>query len=68
MSNTRLVILFLGAIVLVCAGGIIYLSSTDHSIPDVLVALATGGLGSLGTLLAKGSAEENGDPADQHAA
>lgn len=58
MSNTRLVIMFLGGIVLVALGGIIYLSAVERSIPDVLVALATAGLGSLGTLLAKGSSEE----------
>lgn len=58
MSNTRLVIVFLGAIVLVALVGIIYLAAVERSVPDVLVALATGGLGSLGTLLAKGSSEE----------
>lgn len=58
MSNTRLVIIFLGVIVLAALGGIIYLAAAGVSIPDVLVALATGGLGSLGTLLAKGSSEE----------
>lgn len=62
MSNTRLVILFLGVIVLTSTGGIIGLSATDHSIPDVLVALATGGLGSLGTLLAKGASDEPARP------
>lgn len=55
MSNARLVILFLGVVVLVSTGGIIYLSSVDKGIPDVLVALATGGLGALGAVLAKTS-------------
>lgn len=51
MSNTRLVILFLGAIVLLDLAGMFTLAFTDRSIPDVMVGLATGGLGSLGTLL-----------------
>ena len=55
MSNARLVILFLGAIIIVCAAGIIYLAAAEKGIPDVLVALATGGLGALGAVLAKTS-------------
>lgn len=55
MTNARLVILFLGIIILMCAGGIIYLSYLERGIPDVLVALATGGLGALSAVLAKTS-------------
>jgi len=55
VTNARLVILFLGVIILACAGGIIYLASAEKGIPDVLVALATGGLGALGAVLAKTS-------------
>lgn len=63
MSNTRLVILVIGLIALGSLGGIIYLSATDKSIPDVLVGLATGGLGSLGSLLvnARGGDESSGE-------
>lgn len=57
MSNARLVILFLGVIVLASTGGIIYLSSMEKGIPEVLVALATGGLGALGAVLAKTSTD-----------
>jgi hypothetical protein len=55
VTNARLVILFLGVIVIGCAGGIVYLSAVEKGIPDVLVALATGGLGALGAVLAKTS-------------
>ena len=55
MTNARLVILFLGLVVLGTAGGIIYLSSADKGVPDVLVALATGALGALSAVLAKTS-------------
>lgn len=55
MTNARLVILFLGVIILVSTGGIIYLAAYERGIPDVLVALATGGLGALGAVLAKTS-------------
>lgn len=55
MSNAKLVILFLGSLILVATGGCIYLAANELSIPDVLVALATGGLGALGSLLAKTS-------------
>lgn len=55
MTNARLVILFLGVIVLASTGGIIGLAAYERGIPDVLVALATGGLGALGAVLAKTS-------------
>lgn len=55
MTNARLVILFLGVIILCSTGGIIYLSAVENGIPDVLVALATGGLGALSAVLAKTS-------------
>jgi hypothetical protein len=55
MTNARLVILFLGVIVLSSTGGVIYLAASETGIPDVLVALATGGLGALGAVLAKTS-------------
>lgn len=57
MSNARLVILFLGVIVLASTGGIVYLAAAEKGIPDVLVALATGGLGALGAVLAKTSSD-----------
>jgi len=55
MTNARLVILFLGTLVLLAAGGCIYLAAQQLSIPDVLVALATGGLGALSSLLVRTS-------------
>lgn len=55
MTNARLVILFLGVIVIGATAGIVYLASAEKGIPDVLVALATGGLGALGAVLAKTS-------------
>lgn len=55
MTNARLVILFLGVIVLGSTAGIVYLAAVERGIPDVLVALATGGLGALGAVLAKTS-------------
>lgn len=61
MTNARLVILFLGVIVLGSTAGIVYLAANSLGIPDVLVALATGGLGALGAVLAKTS-ETNGPP------
>lgn len=54
--TSKLFIFVAGAltvIALVCLGGVIYLSGTDHATPDVLVATAGAAVGSLGTLLAR---------------
>lgn len=55
MTNARLVIVFLGLIIIMSTAGIVYLAAGEKGIPDVLVALATGGLGALGAVLAKTS-------------
>ncbi len=57
MTNARVVILFLGTLALVSLGGIIYLTSVDHGIPDILVATVSGSLSALGAILAKTSSD-----------
>lgn len=51
MTNLRLVITFLGVALLLDLGLMGYLAAQQLSIPDVLVAVGTGALGALGTLL-----------------
>lgn len=57
MTNARLVILFLGTLALASLGGVIYLTSVDHGIPDILVATVSGALSALGAILAKTSGD-----------
>lgn len=47
-SDTRLGLLILGVALFLSIGGIIYLAATDHQIPEVLVATASGALGAIG--------------------
>lgn len=58
MTNARLVILFLGCVLLLSVTGLIWLSHDGISVPDVLVALPSGALGALSAFLVKSS----GDP------
>lgn len=54
----RIVILVLGAIALSVVLGGIYLVSTDHQIPDALIAIGSAAAASVGTILARGSTSE----------
>lgn len=42
---------FVGYIILICLLGGIFLIYTDHSVPDFLISLGSGGLGALSTFL-----------------
>lgn len=62
MSNDaftiRLVIIVLGALALSVVVGGIYLVSTDHQIPDALIAIGSAAAASVGTILARGSTSD----------
>lgn len=54
MSATplRMVIAFIGAVLIACVVGIVVLSATDHGVPDVLQNVAVGALtGLVGVLV-----------------
>lgn len=55
LRNISLVILFIGIITTVIVGGVVWLAHNERAIPDALIALGAGGMGSLGTLLSKTS-------------
>lgn len=54
-GNVRLVIIFLGLVVLIGIAGGIYLASDDKTLPDALIAIVGAAGGSLASILAKTS-------------
>lgn len=64
MSATplRMVIGFIGVVLLVCVAGIIYLSGNGHPVPDVLQNIAVGSLTGLVGVLVPSRSQDN-DPA-----
>ena len=58
MTNARLVIVFLGGVLLMSVGGLIWLASRGINVPDVLVAIPSGALGALSAFLVKSSGED----------
>lgn len=65
MTNIRLVICFLGTITLACVCFDGYLAARQVPIPDVLVAVPSGSLGSLGMLLTQRSARRPAGPRNE---
>lgn len=57
MTNARLVITFLGAVLVMSVAGLIWLAHDGVSAPDVLVALPSGALGALSAFLVKSSGD-----------
>lgn len=52
VTPLRMVIGFIGAVLLACVVGIVVLSATDHTVPDVLQNVAIGALtGLVGVLV-----------------
>ena len=51
MTNIRMVIGFVGATLLVCVAGILWLAGTGNTVPDILQNIASGALAGLIGLL-----------------
>lgn len=49
------VIIFLGTLSLLVVGGGVFLTATDHAIPDALIAIGGGAVGALSSILARTS-------------